>query len=343
MARRDVDVVIGARTDRSAFAKTEQETKGFLGRLRGATGGRDPLQATSMASERLAKAVQAAALVEASARTIDASFNLVAGISQRIRGDMEASAESIEKAYQTMRTAPVIGSVTGAIESVMSMTTHRNMVKETAELNAEILEMQQWQTQEIARQNKILAERASARQRLANMIRETDREERLAGLEGYDLQIALIKERMRARKDELLLIRDTLKTVKEEQRINREWIRYRDLALEEIAALEKKRAKEAADEWRKNFFSLFKSVPQVLGVSVEAPPEAPFRASLPSLLTGNLLTGAAAQSEQGASLANRQVKAAEETNVKLDRQTSILSQILQATRGQTLAPVLQNF
>lgn len=343
MAKRDVDVVVGARTDEASFRQTEQKTKGFLSRLSGGGGGGDPLQRTAAASERLGKMVQAVALVEAGSRTIEASMNLAAGLSARMRGDMEASADAIEKAYQVMRTAPVIGSVTGAIETVMAMTTHRQEAADIARFTAEAAENMINAAEERVYLAKRLAEQAASENKLRAMEAERWREERLEGLEGYELEIALIKERMRARKDELIVMQRAFRTAADQRRFEIEWNRQRDRMLREIERVEARRSEEARSVIREQmqaFFARFRSTPRVGdGPAIRADdPTIPFRASDPtsvssSIMRGNRSDGEAAQWAQQLRLSQKQAAEQEKTN-------GILALLLSATKSQSLAPVL---
>lgn len=336
MARRDVDVVIGARTDDASFNRAQQRTDGFLRRLGGGKG--DPLAVTSAASERMSKMVQAVALVEAGARTIDATFNLIVGLSARMRGDMEASADAFEKAYQTMRTAPVIGSVTGTIETIMGSTVFKKDMERVADLQDRMAKANANIAKNEAFQAKVLKERADAEQKLAQLREERWRAERLEGKEGFDLEIALIQERMQARKLELIAMQDVFATWKEQARFEKEWQQQQLLFEREIARVEERRREDAIQKIKahmKLFFSFFSPAPD----APEATPSpVPFRASDPTTVSSSLLRGFRSDISQSKEaervrLANQQLEEQRKGN-------GLLTQLINATKGQTAAPIL---
>lgn len=97
MAKRNVDVVVGARTDAASFQKAEQRTRGFFARLRGASGGGGgesttdaALQRTSRAAETLSKVVQIGAILKEGIGAFNASVEVTRGIMAGLKGDAEA-------------------------------------------------------------------------------------------------------------------------------------------------------------------------------------------------------------------------------------------------------------
>ena len=340
MAKREVDVVIGAKTDDASFRQTEQKTKGFLKRLTGGGKGGDALDHTSRASERMGKIVQAVAIVEASSRTIDATFNLIGGITASMRGDMEASAAAIDKAYETMRTAPVIGSAMGAIETIMAATVSRGHVRSIEEANKKIAQRTKEKLENDTKNAAVLREQATAQERLQKIIDQGNRDRQLREVENpFEKEMFLIRERATARLTELHLLGQILKHTDAIHSIEIESAQVRRVLEEDIAKIRERRAADAqkrVDDAMSSMMGFFKT-----GKSKETEDKTPlpFRAGLPGLTQGLLLSGQATAAQTKSTEAIRRQQTAENTEKNTADTVSVLRQLLEATRGSA-APVL---
>ncbi|MEM6505444.1 MAG: hypothetical protein AAF711_08245 [Planctomycetota bacterium] len=116
MAKRDVDIIIGARTDDASFQRASRKTNGMLARLRSRAGNpaiqteqaRDAvLQRTSRAAETISKIAQAAVLLKEGAAAFNAALEIGSAIRAQIAGDIVARDDAL------LRTRDLLNQTTG--------------------------------------------------------------------------------------------------------------------------------------------------------------------------------------------------------------------------------------
>lgn len=144
MARRDIDVVVSARTDAASFKQAENRTRGFFSRLRGAgvggvEGGRSSLERSQALLGKVA-AVTATIVAAKEAVNIIASAGLMfAAKAAEARGDIEAAAEAWSKSIEILRGGTITGpfvQMAEAIETLRGIETLSELEKKHAEINA---------------------------------------------------------------------------------------------------------------------------------------------------------------------------------------------------------------
>lgn len=261
MARRDLDIEIGAETDEQSFRQAERKTKGFLSRLRSDTGdgrGREQVSGLERSSRVLATLGQAAAVVaalEAAASGVEASFSLAAAFSKEAAGDLEAANQAFKETFESARQLPLgLGSVVRLFESVESQVTGQQTLRELYEgsqrINAEF--------------SRGLAETAKRLETISRLQKRNEVEARLFGKEGIELEIERARIAAESRQEEIQGIaksrreRQILQSVADEtaerDRANIERISQRESERQEDEAAQRRRdrARRISDIERQN-------------------------------------------------------------------------------------------
>lgn len=309
MARRDLDVVIGARTDAASFKRAESRTRGFLSRLRGA--GADSgegaaeaaLQRTSRAAETISKIAQAMMLINEGIGTFNASLEIGRGIMAGMEGDAVAMDEALLRARDSINQT-MMGRIGGTIgEAIFG-----------DERDAERITKQTEEAQ--ARNQAALEQTNRIRMAAQKIIDDEATAQRLAGLEGVDLA----KEQSRIKAEALL----------EELEILKSQNRNRQVALkldEAIAAVERQRDRRIEELDRR-----------VDGATQRAEGRIP----APTVTSGLLISGNIEAARAGMNVQQKQFEEAKKTTKNTSDTVDAIRELIQATNISSLSrPVLQ--
>ena len=309
MARRDLDVVIGARTDAASFKRAESRTRGFLSRLRGA--GADSgegaaeaaLQRTSRAAETISKIAQAMMLINEGIGTFNASLEIGRGIMAGMEGDAVAMDEALLRARDSINQT-MMGRIGGTIgEAIFG-----------DERDAERITKQTEEAQ--ARNQAALEQTNRIRMAAQKIIDDEATAQRLAGLEGVDLA----KEQARIKAEALL----------EELEILKSQNRNRQVALkldEAIAAVERQRDRRIEELDRR-----------VEGATQRAEGRIP----APTVTSGLLISGNIEAARAGMNVQQKQFEEAKKTTKNTSDTVDAIRELIQATNISSLSrPVLQ--
>ena len=309
MARRDLDVVIGARTDAASFKRAESRTRGFLSRLRGA--GADSgegaaeaaLQRTSRAAETISKIAQAMMLINEGIGTFNASLEIGRGIMAGMEGDAVAMDEALLRARDSINQT-MMGRIGGTIgEAIFG-----------DERDAERITKQTEEAQ--ARNQAALEQTNRIRMAAQKIIDDEATAQRLAGLEGIDLA----KEQARIKAEALL----------EELEILKSQNRNRQVALkldEAIAAVERQRDRRIEELDRR-----------VEGATQRAEGRIP----APTVTSGLLISGNIEAARAGMNVQQKQFEEAKKTTKNTSDTVDAIRELIQATNISSLSrPVLQ--
>ena len=309
MARRDLDVVIGARTDAASFKRAESRTRGFLSRLRGA--GADSgegaaeaaLQRTSRAAETISKIAQAMMLINEGIGTFNASLEIGRGIMAGMEGDAVAMDEALFRARDSINQT-MMGRIGGTIgEAIFG-----------DERDAERITKQTEEAQ--ARNQAALEQTNRIRMAAQKIIDDEATAQRLAGLEGIDLA----KEQARIKAEALL----------EELEILKSQNRNRQVALkldEAIAAVERQRDRRIEELDRR-----------VEGATQRAEGRIP----APTVTSGLLISGNIEAARAGMNVQQKQFEEAKKTTKNTSDTVDAIRELIQATNISSLSrPVLQ--
>lgn len=169
MAKRNVDVVVGARTDAASFQKAEQRTRGFFARLRGASGGggggdKSALEQSQRLLGQVAAITATIVAVKEVANILNSASNMFAARSAEARGDIEAAAKSWAASVELLRSGTITGpfvQMAEAFESLVGIETLSEVQKKHAEINANQAKAE-------------AAQEAAARRRLALLEKASD-------------------------------------------------------------------------------------------------------------------------------------------------------------------------
>ena len=309
MARRDLDVVIGARTDAASFKRAESRTRGFLSRLRGA--GADSgegaaeaaLQRTSRAAETISKIAQAMMLINEGIGTFNASLEIGRGIMAGMEGDAVAMDEALLRARDSINQT-MMGRIGGTIgEAIFG-----------DERDAERITKQ---TEEAQSRNQAALEQTNRiRMAAQKIIDDEATAQRLAGLEGVELA----KEQARIKAEALI----------EELEILKSQNRNRQVALkldEAIAAVERQRDRRIEELDRR-----------VEGATQRAEGRIP----APTVTSGLLISGNIEAARAGMNVQQKQFEEAKKTSKNTSDTVDAIRELIQATNISSLSrPVLQ--
>lgn len=144
MARRDIDVVVSARTDAASFKQAENRTRGFFARLRGAgiggvEGGRTSLEKSQALLGKVAAVTATIVAAKEAVNVVASAGQMFAARAAEARGDIEAAAEAWSKSIETLRGGTITGpfvQMAEAVESLLGLETLSEIEKKHAAINA---------------------------------------------------------------------------------------------------------------------------------------------------------------------------------------------------------------
>lgn len=199
MARRDVDVVIGARTDDASFNRAKTRTEGLLSKIRGGAGGgisdSAALQQTARAAEMISKIAQVAMILKEAVGTFNASLDIGRGIMAGMAGDAEAMDKSLLSAKESIGQTAVGAAGLAVGEAIFGDKRDAEAIDAQAARNA--------------KRNDLARERANKARTVAlGIIKKMAEAERLAGKEGLDLELERSRIATERQLEELQILND---------------------------------------------------------------------------------------------------------------------------------------
>ena len=142
MTRRDLDVVIGARTDAASFKQAEAKTKSMMGRIAsiggGGAGGASALDRSNAALGKVAQVTAAVVAIKDAAAAIGGFSEIAAGHAAEARGDYEAAAAAFERGFDNLRSGAVTGPILALAEAIDEHILGNENVKDVYAKNKEI-------------------------------------------------------------------------------------------------------------------------------------------------------------------------------------------------------------
>jgi hypothetical protein len=139
MAQRDLDVVIGARTDAASFKRAEQKTRSMFARLRGAgEGGPTGLERSQRFLGQVAAVTATVVAVKDAAGILTSASQMFAAKTAEGKGNVEEAAAAWSSAIETLRQGALTGalvSMAEGIESLFGIETLSEVEKKNDEIN----------------------------------------------------------------------------------------------------------------------------------------------------------------------------------------------------------------
>jgi len=139
MAQRDLDVVIGARTDAASFKRAEQKTRSMFARLRGAgEGGPTGLERSQRFLGQVAAVTATVVAVKDAAGILTSASQMFAAKTAEGKGNIEEAAAAWSSAIETLRQGALTGalvSMAEGIESLFGIETLSELEKKNDEIN----------------------------------------------------------------------------------------------------------------------------------------------------------------------------------------------------------------
>jgi len=139
MAQRDLDVVIGARTDAASFKRAEQKTRSMFARLRGAgEGGPTGLERSQRFLGQVAAVTATVVAVKDAAGILTSASQMFAAKTAEGKGNIEEAAAAWSSAIETLRQGALTGalvSMAEGIESLFGIETLSEVEKKNDEIN----------------------------------------------------------------------------------------------------------------------------------------------------------------------------------------------------------------